>query len=359
MTFIDDLHWVDPSSEAFVAELVEIAASTRTLVLVNFRPEYRADWMQQSHYQQIPLDPLGAEEVQQLVAYLLGTHGSLEGLAEHVYARTGGNPFFVEEIVQSLVESGHLEGDRGAYRLTGGIEEVEIPPSVHAVLAARIDRLVERDKRLLQVASVIGRKVSEPLLAQVADLPAPDLAAALANLQRGEFLLQTVLYPEAEYLFKHALTLDVAYDSQLAQPRARLHAAVARATEAHASDRLDEYAGLLAHHWECADEPLTAAHWHVRASRVAGMTQGTEMVRHLRRALSLLDGAAQTEEALSLGSEVLSLLLGAGIRTGRIDDAEQLIERAEKLVRASEDPLSKARLEHGIGTHFLISNQLK
>jgi class 3 adenylate cyclase/tetratricopeptide (TPR) repeat protein len=353
VVFVDDLHWVDPGSEAFIAQLVEVAASTRTLVLVNFRPEYRAEWMQQSHYQQIPLSPLGPEEVQQLISFLLGADDSLQGLAEHAYVRSGGNPFFVEEIVQSLVESGRLEGVRGAYRLVGTIEDLEIPPSVHSVLAARIDRLSERDKRVLQVASVIGRTVPEPLLADVAELPARDLSDTLASLQRREFLLQQTMYPEAEYLFKHALTLDVAYASQLAAPRALLHAAVARAVEERAGERLNEQAGLLAHHWESAGEAVTAARWHVHAARWAGLTQGTEMVRHLRKALELLDG---TDEQ-ALAAEALGMMLGSAIRVGNLEDGEQLIRRADALARASGDPLVGARITYGIGAHAVFASR--
>jgi class 3 adenylate cyclase len=351
IVFIDDLHWVDPGSETFVARLVDVAARTRTFVLVNFRPEYRAEWMQQSHYQQIPLDPLGAEEVQQLVIDLLGTHESLEGLGDHVYQRTGGNPFFVEEIVQSLVENGSLEGERGAYRLTGSIADVEIPPTVHAVLAARIDRLVERDKRLLQVASVIGRTVPEPLLADVAGLPAPELAGALASLQRGEFLLQQALYPEAEYLFKHALTLDVAYESQLAEPRAKLHAAVARAAEAHAGERVEEQSSLLARHWESAGDAHAAAHWHARASRWAGLTQSTQMLRHLHSAIELLQGVDPTPESRALEADSIREILGLAPRVGTAEAVggfEGVAERAVELSKSTNDPTARAGLAHGV-----------
>jgi class 3 adenylate cyclase/tetratricopeptide (TPR) repeat protein len=354
LVFIDDLHWVDPGSEAFVAQLVEVAANTRTMVLVNFRPEYRAEWMQHSHYQQIPLDPLGAEEVKQLVTDLLGTHESLTGLGDHVYGRTGGNPFFVEEIVQSLVESGRLEGERGAYRLNGQAGDLEIPPTVHAVLAARIDRLADRDKRLLQVASVIGREVPEPLLADVAETQGAGLADALAALQRGEFLLQHVLYPEAEYLFKHALTRDVAYASQLAEARARLHAAVARAIERREAAHLDECSGLLAHHWSSAGEALTAAHWHVRASRWAGLTQSNETLRHLRQAIDLLEGVEPTAESQALEAGAIGQILWLGPRTGALEGASELVERAGQLSQSSSDPLVRARLEYGTANWTLF-----
>jgi adenylate cyclase len=354
VVFVDDLHWVDPGSEAFISQLVDVAAATRTLVLFNFRPEYRANWMQQSHYQQVPLDPLGAEEVQQLVADLLGNDKSIADLGTHIYSRTGGNPFFVEEIVQTLVESGQLAGERGAYRLTTPAADLTIPPTVHAVLAARIDRLVERDKRILQIASVIGREVPESLLEDVADLPKAELASALASLQRGEFLLQHVLFPEAEYLFKHALTLDVAYSSQLAEPRALLHAKVARAAEARAGDRLDELAGLLAHHWEAAGDAFVSARWHVRASEWAGLTQSTEMLRHLHKTIDLLDGAPQTADTRALEAEALGKILLMGNRVGTLEDGDALAARARGLLEDSNDALVRGRLVYGIASFELF-----
>ena len=271
-----------------------------------------------------------------------------------MYQRTGGNPFFVEEIVQSLVESGRLEGERGAYRLSGKVVDLEIPPTVHAVLAARIDRLAERDKRLLQVASVIGREVPEPVLAEVAGIPANELADALATLQRGEFLLQHILYPEAEYLFKHALTRDVAYSSQLAEPRARLHASVACATEARAGERVEEQAGLLAQHWEAAGEPFTAAQWYVRSSAWAGLTQGHETLRHLQRAIDLLQGIEPTDESRALEAGAIGQILWLGPRVTTLEGGDQIAQRANELLQASADPLLCARLEYGVANYAVF-----
>src|SRR5262249_37105580 len=142
--------------------------------------------------------------------------------------------------VQSLIESGHLEGQRGAYRLVTPIERLEVPATVQAVLAARIDRLPEREKRLLQTASGIGKDFAELLLAEVAELSAEELKASMATLHRAEFVHEQAIYPEAEYAFKHPLTQEVAYRSQLAERRSRLHAAVARAIEELESAKLGE-----------------------------------------------------------------------------------------------------------------------
>src|SRR5439155_10196843 len=164
------------------------------------------------------------------------------------------------------IESGTLRGGKGAYRLVTPVDRLEVPSSVHAILAARIDRLAERDKDVLQTAAVIGREFDEPTLAAVVEQDAPQLRDALQTLKDTEFVYEQSLYPIAEYLFKHPLTQEVALASQLQERRKRLHAAVARVIEAaHASD-LDRQAALLAHHWDEAGEALAAARWHRRAA---------------------------------------------------------------------------------------------
>jgi adenylate cyclase len=161
VTVIEDLHWLDGASEAFVETLVEAVAGTRTLLLLNFRPEYHAGWMQRSYYQQLPLLPLGDEAVEELLRELLGTGSALAGVIALIRERTGGNPFFVEEVVQSLAESGVLAGERGAYWLAQPVEAIALPTTVQAILAARIDRLGEREKTVLQTGAVVGTEFPE------------------------------------------------------------------------------------------------------------------------------------------------------------------------------------------------------
>jgi adenylate cyclase len=313
---IDDAHWIDAGSDAFLAHAVEAANGTRTLWLINFRPEYHAEWMRKSFYRQVPLLPLGREATGELLADLLGRDPSLSGLADRIHERTRGNPFFIEELAQTLVEGGRLEGARGAYRLIAPVAELDLPRTVHAVLAARIDRLPEREKRLLQAASVIGKELPEPLLRRVAELPDAELSASLAALVQGEFLIEKALYPEAEYAFKHPLTHEVAYQSQLAERRARTHAAVARALEAFDADRLDERAALLAHHWDEAGEALLAARWHARAARWAGVDNPTEVLRHWSLVRALLASAEVSVEVAALRLEAACQLLGVEWRMG-------------------------------------------
>jgi DNA-binding IscR family transcriptional regulator len=242
----EDLHWFDRASEEFIENLVEISPGNRTFVLLNFRPEFHARWMQRSYYQQLPLAPLSAEAIDALLRDLVGSDASVKALPELIRERTGGNPFFIEEVVQALVENGGLVGARGGYRLARPMERVAIPPTVQAVLAARIDRLESREKHLLQTAAVIGKEFAEPVLKRVTELTEAELPESLGKLAATEFIYEEALYPQAEYAFKHPLTQEVAYRSQLGERRSRTHAAVARAIEELYPGQLDGRAALLA-----------------------------------------------------------------------------------------------------------------
>jgi class 3 adenylate cyclase/tetratricopeptide (TPR) repeat protein len=348
---LDDLHWIDAGSDAFIAQAVEAVTDTRTLLLTNFRPEYEAPWMDRSHYQQISLLPLGSEAIAELLDDLLGRDPSLTGLREQIQERTGGNPFFIEEMVQSLFEAEALQGGRGAYRLAEPIEELALPGTVQTVLAARIDRLHEREKQVLQTASVIGKEVSEPLLRLVAEMPDSELAAALEVLTRAEFLYERALYPEEEYAFKHPLTQEVAYGSQLAGRRRRIHGAVARAIEELHGEKLDEGAALLAHHWEEAGVWLDASRWHRRAAKWIGVSDTAESIRHWRRVRDLAGSEPDTAEARGLALEACFRILIFGWRVGLSEDEiAQVFAKGMELVGESGDAAARARLLDGYAT---------
>ena len=266
VVLIDDLHWIDPGSDVFVAQLVAATEGSRSLLLLNFRPEYAAAWMRSAHYQQLPLVPLSAEELRDLVGGLLGNHESVQQLAGCIVEWTGGNPFYTEEVIQSLIEMGDLAGVPGAYRLARPVDKLEAPPNVRAVLAARIDRLPDGAKQLLQMAAVIGKGFSANLLAAIDGLTETVRDAALERLKSAGFLFEQSLYPVVEYAFKHPLTHEVAYDTLLKNRRENVHRAVAEAIAARDADKLDERAALLAYHWEHTDQFAQAAQWHRRAA---------------------------------------------------------------------------------------------
>src|SRR6185295_14484502 len=295
VTLLEDLHWFDAGSAAFLEPLIEAAVGTRALVMLNFRPEYQASWMGKSFYHQLPIAPLGPDAIRELVDALLGNDPSTAGLAEAIHARTAGNPFFTEEVIQNLIESGKLEGSKGAYRLVTPVDKLEVPGSVRALLAARIDRLAERDKDVLQTAAVIGREFDEPTLAAVVEQDAPQLRDALQKLKDTEFVYEQSLYPVAEYLFKHPLTQEVALASQLQERRRKLHAAVARVIEAaHARD-IDQQSALLAHHWEQAADLAQAVRWHRHTAEWASTRDPIEGLRHWRKVRELGRSLADEE----------------------------------------------------------------
>ncbi len=348
---IEDLHWIDGGSEAFVQALVETVPETRTLLLVNFRPEYRAPWMEGAFYHALALKPLAPAALTELLRDLLGTHPSLEGLPERIAARTGGNPFFVEEVVHALEESGALVGTKGAYRLQRPVDEIAIPATVQAVLAARIDRLGEDEKLVLETAAVIGRKFAEPILARVVALPGEQLAAALRTLVAAELLRERALFPETEYAFKHPLTQEVAYQSQLTDRRARTHAAVAEAIAALYPEKVDERAALLAHHWEGAGELLQAARWSRRAAQWAGLNDPSEALRHWRKVRGLVARLPESEETADLALAACTQMLNLSWRLGVPEaEAASLFAEGKRLTERRADARGLALLVNRYGT---------
>jgi hypothetical protein len=228
--------------------LIESLPSARLLLLVSYRPEYQHGWAGKTYYRQLHIDPLPPESATDLLADLLGLHPSLEPLKRLLTERTEGNPLFLEESVRTLVETGVLIGARGAHRLAKDVTGIQVPATVQALLAARIDRLVPEDKRLLQAAAVIGKDVPLALLQAVAELPNDSLAHGLARLQAAEFLYEIRLFPDLEYTFKHALTHEVAYGALLQDRRRALHVRIVEAMDRLYPNRPAEQLERLAHH---------------------------------------------------------------------------------------------------------------
>src|SRR5215211_5112227 len=339
---IEDLQWLDGSSEAFLKNLVEALPGTRTLLLVNFRPEYHAGWMQKSYYQQLPLPPLGARAIEEL----LGPDPSLDGLSQLIAERTGGNPFFIEEVVKDLLDKGSLSGEKGAYRLARSVDDVTIPPTVHAVLAARIDRLPERDKAVLQSAAVIGKQFPQAVLRHATRLSGIELEDALRALAAAEFIYEESPYPAPEYAFMHPLTREVAHRSQLAEQRARVHRRVAEAIAELYPHKLDEQAALLAHHSEAAGELLVAAEWSARAAGWAGLSDPAAAAAHWRKVRTLIDtGLPENAETMTLGLTARIWTLRLAWRLGGTEDeAAAIFAEGKALAERAEDVRSLAML---------------
>ena len=351
VTVIEDLHWLDEGSETMLGELLASVEGTKTMVLVNFRPEYERTWVGPPDYHEIALCPLGPDDTRHLIVDLAGEDPSLDGLPDLIHERTAGNPFFIEEIVRELVEAGHLAGERGAYRLVRPVEDAGVPSSVQVVLAARIDRLDQDAKRVLQAASVAGKEVSEATLVRISGFgETGECEEALDRLIDAGFIYELELYPERILAFRHPLTQEVAYASQLAGPRAATHAATARALIDLNPDRHDELAPLIASHMEQGDEPLEAARWSARAAYWAGHSRPRDSQRLWRTVMELVAGLEETPETAALAVASRLLQLQYAWRLGMsAEEATQLATEAEEIATRTGDLASLALLRLSTG----------
>jgi adenylate cyclase len=328
---VEDLHWIDEGSQTMLHGLIEGMEGTPTLVLVNYRPEHSPAWSASPHYETIALQPLDRADTAKLLRDLAGEHPSLDGVDEPIHERTSGNPFFIEEIVRELAECGHLEGERGGYRLAKPIEDAGVPVTVQAVLAARIDRQGHGAKQLLQVASVLGKEVSGEALGMAAGLDAEAMEEALGELIDGGFLYEAEIYPERVLAFRHPLTREVAYGTQLASQREATHAAAARATiELEPPERHDELAALIADHLKQGGETLDAARWSARAAHWAGHSRPRDAMRLWHETMELSGELEVNEETDALGIASRLAQIQFAWRVGMdLEEQAQLLDEAE------------------------------
>jgi predicted ATPase len=295
----EDLHWIDAETEAFLDVLSESVATARLLLLVNYRPEYQHGWGSKTYYTQLRLDPLGKEEAQELLTALLGEEVSAEreALERLILEKTEGNPFFMEELVQTLAEEGVLSGERGRYRLERSPSELHIPATVQGVLAARIDRLPEEEKGLLQTLAVIGKEFPFGLIRGVAEQGEEDLYRGLSHLQAAEFVYEQPAFPEPEYTFKHALTQEVAYHSLLGERRGMLHERTAQGIEELYRDALDAYYSELAHHYgRTENTPKAVAYLCLSGEQAVQRSAYVEAIGQLSRGVELVATLPETRE---------------------------------------------------------------
>ena len=305
-------------------------------------PEYQHGWGSKTYYTQLRLDPLPPASADEFLQALLGDDPSLVPLKQLLIARTEGNPFFLEESVRTLVETGVLVGEPGAYRLARPLTGLQVPATVQAVLAARIDRLPPEEKRLLQTAAVIGTEVPFALLRAIAELPEAALHRGLAHLQAAEFLYETRLFPEPEYTFKHALTHEVAYGSLLLERRRVLHARLVEALEALAPERGAEQVERLAHHalrGEVWDKAVT--YCQQAGARAYDRAAFREAVASFEQALQALAHLPEDGDTRGLAIELRLALGGALSALGEYGRRLALLGEAEALARALDD---RARL---------------
>jgi class 3 adenylate cyclase len=280
---VEDAHWIDEVSESLLAGFFSVIPQTHSLVLVTYRPEYRGVLSRVPGAQTIALAPLSDSETAALVTELLGPDPSVSGLGTRIVERAAGNPFFAEEMVRELAERGVLRGNRSAYVSTVGADEVSVPASVQATIAARIDRLNPATKRTLSAAAVIGTEFSWDLLETLGIDP------ALEDLMASELIDQVTFTRQPEYVFHHPMIRTVAYESQLKSDRAELHRRVAAAIESRDPAAAEENAALIAEHLQAAGDLHAAYGWHMRAATWATYRDITAARQNWERAQKIAD----------------------------------------------------------------------
>ena len=334
----EDLHWVDSESQAVLDGLVESFRTARILLLVNYRPEYRHSWGSQRHVVEIQIRPLTAENAEELLDALLGDGIELKPLKQRLIERTGGIPFFLEESVRTLVETQVLAGQPGAYRLVQPLTAIQIPASVQAILAARIDRLLDQEKRLLQSASVVGKDVPLVLLRRLDELSEDELQRGLAHLQTAEFLYEMNLFPDIEYTFKHALTHEVAYASLLHERRRALHTRMVEVIEQVYPDRLEQHVERLAlHAFRGELWPKAVTYSRAAGAKALARSAHPEAVVSFEQALDALGHLPESRELIEQSIDLRFNLRNSLWPLGELTRLVKHLREAEALAQSLGD----------------------
>src|SRR6516225_59569 len=350
VVIIEDLHWIDAASEEFVEALADAVVGTTTLLVVNFRPGFAAPLMQRSHYRQINMRPLSPAQSAALVQDHVGTDPSLALLSRNIVERAQGNPFFLEELINALVERGDFEGDRGSFRLKGGIDAIPLPSTVQAVIAARIDRLEEDAKKVLEIASIIGREISLLVLDRVAGMDESELSEAVQHLRQAELLYDVPPFEQRLLAFRHPLIQEVAYRSLLHERRRDLHLKVAQAIESLFKDRAEERASLLAYHLEQAGENLKAAQQNIRSAVWIGASDPSQALRSWKKVRELVSNLPSSQPIdylkMMASGQIVNFAWREGIPAA---DALGYFEEAKQFALALKDTRANALIHAAYG----------
>src|SRR6516164_3354883 len=337
LMIFEDVHWIDPTSLEVLDLLVKRIQSLQVLLLITFRPEFKAPWHGQAHVTSLTLNRLPSRDAAAIIAGLVGTNELAADVSAEIVERTDGIPLFVEEMTKAVLEA---ENEGTAARRTASMvpsHAQAIPASLHASLLARLDRLGEA-KEVAQIGAAVGREFSHALLAAVAQRTETELAPALDRLVEAGLLFRQGLPPDAHYLFKHALVQDVAYDTLLRERRQQLHARIATVLDQE-FDVGESQPELLARHYTLAAMPSEAInHWQHAGDRAVKVSANKEAVTHFRNALQLLE---MLPERASYADQELQLLLALGpalmtTRSSVAPEISRVYARARELASAGQ-----------------------
>ncbi len=296
IVIVEDLHWIDKTSEELLASLIDSMANSRIQLILLYRPEYTSPWTSKSYYTTIGVDQLPEKTSEELISSILSGGEVDADIVRLITAKASGNPLFIEELTHGLRENGSILKEDRHYLLAGKASEIEVPETIQGMIAARLDRLAAELKKLMQVASVIGREFAYRLLASITQMQ-DELKRSLSDLQESELIYEKSLFPELEYIFKHALTQEVAYNSLLKKRRKELHGKIGAAIETLYPERLEEFYEMLAYHYARSDDTDKAIQYlRLSGDKAARSYSHWEAVHFYKSAVGLLDAKQETEE---------------------------------------------------------------
>jgi len=349
---VEDLQWIDKTSEEFLGYIIARLGGARIMLIILYRPEYNNPWTSKTYYSQIRVDELPLDASAEMVQAILKEGKAAQDLTQLILYKAAGNPLFMEEFTRSLLERGYIARKDGHYVLTVKPSDIQVPETVQGIIAARMDRLEKVLKETMQVASVIGREFAYRILQMLTGMQ-DELRAYVFNLQELEFIYEKSLFPELEYIFKHDLTQEVAYNSLLLKRRREIHERTGKAIEELYSDRLEEFYEVLAHHYSRSDNLEKAYEYLVLAGIKAAYGYSIwEAYRFCKEAIQVLNRGPQTEENKRKGIEIRLLMAQAMGALGYPGDWLQVLDEGVKLARELGDEGSVARFFSYIGLGY-------
>jgi class 3 adenylate cyclase/tetratricopeptide (TPR) repeat protein len=334
---VEDLHWIDTTSEEFLDYLIGWLANTNMLLILLYRPEYTHRWGNKSYYTTIRVDQLSLPTSAELVQSILSEADMAPELRDLILTKAAGNPLFMEELTHTLLENGTIENKGGRYLLNKKPSDIQIPDTIQGIIAARMDRLEENLKRIMQVASVIGREFAFSLLQSITEMK-EELKAQLLNLQGLEFIYEKSLFPELEYVFKHALTQEVAYNSLLVKRRQDLHKKIGHAIEEIYADRTEEFYEMLAYHYSRGEDLERACRYlTLSGNKALRLHSPREAHGYYQDALATLRRLPETEERKKEQLDVLVLAATPMLLLGYPEGSLGMLQEGEALAKGLRD----------------------
>lgn len=348
----EDLHWIDKTSEEFLDYLIGWLANIKVLLILLHRPEYMPRWGSKSYFNRIGVDQLTLKSSAELVRAILEGGDTAPELSNLILNRAAGNPLFMEELTHSLLENGSIKRKGDQYVLSKKASDLQVPDTIQGIIAARIDRLEENLKRIMQVASVIGREFAFRILQAISDMR-EDLKSQLLNLQGLELIYEKSLFPELEYVFKHALTQEVSYNSLLSNQRKSIHKRIGRAIEELYAGNLGEFYEVLAYHYSKSDESGKAIQYFKwsgeKAFRNSANWEAYEFYREAVRLLNKLPDTAEKKEKLT---EVLLLMANPLAFLGMPEESLPYLQQGERLAKELGNSGDLADFYSALGLYY-------